>query len=88
MPIAIEEINRIPANRGCIVPLFSDKKIPNARLDISGKNMFKDYKIKPLTQFTLDTLDKLSPMLNGHKKIGRFVLESCEKLMKLSENVL
>ena len=50
--------------------------------------MFKDYKIKPLTQFTLDTLDKLSPMLNGHKKIGRFVLESCEKLMKLSENVL
>ena len=85
MPMNVKKIDRIAVNKICKTPLFANNNIKRPVVHDDGAHLTTNYKINPITQLILVTADKLSPIMLKHPKIGKVLVITCERFIKLSE---
>lgn len=87
----IRRINYLPMRKKMSAETLKNKKnttiAPINLIKDNGTHLTTNLKINYFTQLTLNTLDKLSPIIKKHPKFGQAIMSACEKLIKLSGKI-
>ena len=85
--LSIKKVGYTPISKEYNNKNLLRKENPKQLIHNDANHMVNGIKLNQLTHYTFGALDKLSPFLKNHSKIGKFMVSAAEKFIKVIEHI-